>query len=479
MTLAAQTHSSPSPVATPTLPAELLQAASSLSGGKLSLVVGAGCSLEAPTSIPLARDCSREIHRRLLADGVLRSGDCSDPEDLSLVADAVYATTGSQRAVVQRFCESFDVKLAPPNDGHLAAAAMLCEGIIASVVTLNFDLALSTALSILGGGSLVGVIEGPDQLPNQKATNIYYLHRNANAADPEVWVLRSPTLSADWRGWQPIIVTRVLSSPVVVFVGLGTPIAVLVESARLMREAVPSGTQLYQIDPVDRDKSSYFSTLSIPASSYIQRGWCDFMAELSQRLAHEHIAHLESAITSKARTDGLSAEDLSTVLGSLRAGGLVRLGMMRSHWLLHGKPYCPFETNALGLLADLLLAVGMVCRVSGATASLLENGLVVFFRDRRAVAAYLLVSGRGHRGRPAVEAEVDDRRRRYQASSPAPRGVIVAGTSDPCAITVSPPRSIVEGNVSTGDLLAGPATFPMFHVSELRADTSKISEVVP
>src|SRR5438094_8329073 len=134
------------------VPSDLLRAISSAGGGKLALVVGAGCSVEVPTGVPVAGICSQEVHRRLVADGVLQDGDCADPADLSLVADVVFAKKNSQRDVVERFREQYDLKLAPPNRGYLLAAAMLCEGAVSSVVTLNFDLAISNALSELGVG---------------------------------------------------------------------------------------------------------------------------------------------------------------------------------------------------------------------------------------------------------------------------------------------------------------------------------------
>jgi hypothetical protein len=89
------------------LPAELLQAISSPGGGKVALIIGAGCSVEAPTSIPVSSTISLEIHRLLVADGVLQDGDCSDPTDLSLVADAVFSRKHSQREVVERFRERY------------------------------------------------------------------------------------------------------------------------------------------------------------------------------------------------------------------------------------------------------------------------------------------------------------------------------------------------------------------------------------
>ena len=181
------------------LPPELLQAVSSPGGGKIALVLGAGCSVELPTNIPVSRVCSTEIHRRLIADGILQNGDCAAPEDLSAVADAVFSKRNSQRDVVERLRDQYGLKLATPNDGYWIAAALLCEGLISSVVTLNYDLALSTALSALGGDKLVGVVECPEDLAHQRTINLYYLHRNANAADPELWVLRTSALNVECR----------------------------------------------------------------------------------------------------------------------------------------------------------------------------------------------------------------------------------------------------------------------------------------
>lgn len=89
------------------LPPELLQAVSSRGGGRIALVLGAGCSVEAPTSIPVSNVCSNEIHRRLIADGVLQNGDCSDPGDLSILADAVFNKRNSQRDVVERLRDQY------------------------------------------------------------------------------------------------------------------------------------------------------------------------------------------------------------------------------------------------------------------------------------------------------------------------------------------------------------------------------------
>ena len=462
------------------LPEELLRAVSSPGGGKIAIVVGAGCSVEAPTSVPVARVCSVEVHRRLVADGVLLDGDCADPTDLSLVADAVFGKKKSQRDVVELLREQYDLKLAPPNDGYRIAAAMLCEGAVSSVVTLNFDLALSNALSELGAGQMVGVIECPEDLPRQKNINVYYLHRNVNAADPESWVLRTASLQDDWKKhWQPVIAAKALAAPVVVFAGIGNPVAVLVESVKLVRTALPAAKKLYQIDPAALADSKSFHELALDPGDYIQCGWGHFMDGLSERLSAEQVVGLEQAIGRKVQEDGLPAEDVASLLVRLRALGLVKLGRLRAHWLLHDKPYCPADPNARGLIAALLLALAMMARVSGAMAVIMEDGLVEFQRDGRVVVVYLIASGRGYRGRSAVEADVESRRAQYRSRPALPHGVLVGGTSDAWATTVTPPTDVVRGDSFDDDVLTGPTALPLIHISELRANPGRILQVVP
>ncbi len=121
------------------LPADLLHAAAERQG-LVVLVVGAGCSLEAPTNLRLASDYAIDVHRRLLLDGVLEENECQQPDDLSLVASAVWERHGSQAAVVERLPRS-GFRTARPNEGYLIAAALLREGAVSAVLTLNFDLA--------------------------------------------------------------------------------------------------------------------------------------------------------------------------------------------------------------------------------------------------------------------------------------------------------------------------------------------------
>ena len=448
--------------------------------GKLALVIGAGCSVEAPTSLPVAAGCSWEIHRRLIADGVLSNGDCADPSDLCCLADAVYAKTNSQGALVERFRDAFELKHARPNSGYLLAAALLSESVIASIVTLNFDQALTNAVTEVGAGAVVGVIEAPADLSRQKQPNVYYLHRNVNASDPEAWILRSGAIAEEWKGhWEPIIATKVLLAPVVVFAGLGAVVDVLVESTKLIKQALPDSRALYQVDPADKDTSESFKSLGIAAEAYIRLGWCAFMEQLADRVVIEQLSQLDGAVTNLTTSNALQAENLSDLLKRLGQMGLLVLGKIRAEWLLHEKPYCPDEVVRRALIADLLLGIGLIARLSGTSAIPTEDGLVEFHRDGRAATVILPISGCGHRNRAAIEAALGAHQKRYANRPVPPRTVLVAGTSDSWKVVITPPENVLRGNYCGDDVVTGPMGLRMLHLDELRTSpATTILEVV-
>ena len=460
------------------LPHELLEAVSATGGGRITLVVGAGCSFEAPTSLPLAEKCSQECHDRLVDNGVLAIGDCSKPWDLPSLADAVVAKKGEQRLLVEQLRQHYTLTTATPNEGHFLAAALLREGAITSILTLNFDLALTTAIGALGIGDRVGIINSPDDLAYQMTSNLYYLHRNAAAADPETWILSTAALMSEWKGnWESVVATKVLAAPVVVFAGLGSSAGVLIESMKLIQKAIPSGTRAYQVDPFDYDKSEFFKALSLDPSEFIQATWCEFMADLSQRLLIAHTSQLRMAAETIVARERLAPEDLTALLNRLLGIGLLKVGHLRASWLLHEKPYHPEELQVRERIADLLLAAALIARVTNTTAVLFEDGIVEFRRDHRTVATHVIVSGGGTRSRSAIEAELSMRRRRYRGSSSPPGGAIIAGTSDD-GREATPPPDVLRGKAS-GNIVDGPSTLQMFHVAALRHDSGQCQKVAP
>jgi len=461
------------------LPAELLQAVSAQGGGKITLVVGAGCSVEEPTQIPLAGTISQECHDRLVANGVLANGECPTPGNLSSLADTVFKKTGRQRFLVEQLNQHYSLKAASPNDGYLLAAALLRERAIASVVTLNFDLALSTAIGQLGVGDEIGIIDGPDDTANQKVVNIYYLHRNANSADPEAWILRTTAIQTEWKGkWQAVIAAKVLATPVVVFAGLGSPADVLIESSRLIRSAIPNGNATYQVDPGDPNKSEFFKALGLAPEHFVRMGWCDFMEALSQRLVVEHTARLRTAADTIVARDNLAAEDLSVLLDRLQTLGLLDVGHLRANWLLYEKAYFADDLVTRELVADLLLGAALIARVTNTNAVLFPNGIVEFRRDHRTVATHVFVSGRGSRSRAAIEGELSSRQRRYRGLAAPPTGAVVSGLRASVAAQITPPPDVLLGETS-GSIVLGSSALPIFQIEALREDTGQCQKVAP
>ncbi len=265
------------------LPSDPLNAISQPEGGRVVLVVGAGCSAEPPTSLPLSRELALNAHRRLVEDGVLDDGDCPEPDSLSCVADVVWSKTNSQRELVVRFpCDGF--RQSEPNRGHLLTAAMLYEQALSCVMTLNFDLALSNALSQVGARGSVTIINKPEDYASLGLSNLVYLHRNVDA-DPDLWVLRSISLEESWSdGWEKVVTERVVSAPVTVFVGLGSSIGVLEESTLRILDKLRGIVSVYQVDPGTISESSLFKKLGLPDEVYFQMSWCEFIDRLAGRV---------------------------------------------------------------------------------------------------------------------------------------------------------------------------------------------------
>jgi len=186
---------------------------------------------------------------------------------LSVVADAVVAATGSQSALVLRLPKN-KFLMARPNTGHLLAAALLREQSISCLLTLNFDLAMNAALSMVGGESDVSVIAGPKDHSDLGQTNLVYLHGNASS-QPEDWVLTTDALGhqeyLDWRG---VIVGKVLGGPVTVFAGLGARSAVLIETTRAISDAVKDA-QVFQVDKAPHGTTAFSEELNLPAADHI------------------------------------------------------------------------------------------------------------------------------------------------------------------------------------------------------------------
>lgn len=451
------------------LPPNLLQAIAAPEGGRVVLVIGAGCSFEPPTNIPLAKPCSQTAHRKLVDDGELAPDECTCADDLSALADFVKAKFGAQKKLVDRLPVG-RFRTATPNDGHLIAAALLLDGAVTHVLTLNFDLALTTALSTLGAKDAVAVIKGPEDHANLGRANVIYLHRNVEV-DGEQWVLTSDALENAWRdAWESLIATMVTTAPITVFAGMGSSCGVLRQSVERLRTALGDETQLFLANPGDPEWSQFAQETGLTVADYIQVGWVDFMRGLSTRVASERSAQIEAACRTLAVREGWAPEDVQSLCRRLTQLGIVGLGRLRAAWLLEDRPYCCHENATVDLIADLLLAIAFIERTANLTIRLRADRLVEAVNGQNQHSSFLIFSGRGSLRWASAEPAIKHSEKyvNYDGGIVRPRRALVSGVIGTTLDRVTPPASIVDA-ASEESILSDQEAFKMWSIEELRA----------
>lgn len=458
-----------------TVPPDLLLAVSERSG-RVALIVGGGCSLEEPTGLELSSVYSLDVHRRLIADNVLKDGDCLDTADLSAVATAVFEKHGRQAPVVERLPRT-EFRLARPNDGYLLTAALLREGAIMCVLTLNFDIALSTALGELSATE-VDVVAGPAAAANLGKIAVIYLHRNVDELNPERWILRKEALMSEWQdSWEEVVALRVVSSPIVVFAGLGSRAAVLTESVKKIRAAVDvEQHKAFVVDPLQETPFATELDLALD-DSHIGLGWCDFMGTLGDRLLDEIRVGLESACVDLC-TKNQWDEEISFVTplcSQFYSAGLVTAGKQRASWLLEHQAYLPDDDRRI-LIADLLLGVGVAERSVDGKARFYDSGVVEVVRDGSVIASFLAASGRGVLRWLALEAQVQNALTRLP-SMVRPGRALLGGMQGTRPAEVAAPEDVIWGDVAA-DIVQGETRATLLTVDEIRSEPDALSRLI-
>ena len=438
-------------------------------------MLGAGCSKEAPTDLPLASELSADCYRRLVADGVLNGREVGDQNDLSAVAEAVFLKKGSQQELIERFPKNA-FRHAKPNEGYLIMAALLLEGAISDTLTLNFDHAARAAMADLGAGTKVSEVRGPNEHNLIGTRNFIYLHGDIDSPADEI-ILRAEELDKAWRGrWGEVVTQRVLSGPTTVFVGLGTPTSVLVETTeRIIKAIGGSGANVYVVDPLAYEESNFASALQISSEDYFRMGWSEFMRALAHRVVEEHRAGIEHGCDELTKELDHEDEDVSDLCRSLAAIGLVRLGQLRAAWMLEKGSYLPHDSGIpLRLFSSLVLGIRIVERLSGHQAGFGDNGLVEFSRDGN-VRRVMVCSGGGWMTNARIEAELRTRQQELQHQGKSLSVALVGGVES--STPVSTPSNIVADS-DPNDLLTGPGYLRIISIAELRADPELALEVI-
>jgi hypothetical protein len=418
--LTTQDEESPEPEILDALPPDILMHIAASGGSRVVLVTGAGASIEPPTSLKSGGDYSEEAHERLVLDTILQPGACAKPRDLSVLADVVHSTTGSQLALTRRLPRD-EWRAATPNPGHLTAAALLIEGALRALVTLNYDLALQVALASLGKPPEVSICKGPEDHDQTSSRALIYLHRSAESP-PETWVLRKSDLDSSWReAWEQMVATGALSAPVTIFAGLGSPAAVLTETVTSLARL--PGTAFYYADLFPDSKFS--EAIASELSARIRMGWGAVMDSLAHRLAQEHGRHLREEARVLATSAGLPAGAADETIQRLCAMGLVPLGRIRSSWLLFKHPYLRDDAQRT-CVADLAVTLGAIADALSVTAQFDEQGGVHLVQPDGERVSLRVIHGGGIRTWAFVRSKLEVQRHDARDFGRS-RTVLVAG----------------------------------------------------
>jgi hypothetical protein len=465
------------------LPEVLLHAVADVNGGKIVIVTGAGVSLEAPTAIPLASQCAQDAHDRLVADGILSPGECATPWDLSALADLVVSKKGSQTDLVKRLPIEA-MRLAKPNDGHLIAIGLMIEGAISNIMTLNYDLAFTNAMTKLGVPSGISIIRGPEDHDQLGSRNIIYLHRSVDA-EKHTWVLTTKALDEAWKnGWEEIMVGFAAIAPVVIFAGLGSSCGVLTHTSKKIRNAAGDGVFALLVGPNAPESSQFATETRIAPANCIRSGWVDFM----RSLGHRYLVRIGTQIvqTSKmlarregwVNADGNSTEDVKTLVDQLMSMGIIAFATVRARWHLSIEHYVKTDDRQIESIADILIAVCLVERLAGVKSLFLDCGRVLFSSDSKE-SAVVLVSGSGSLRWGSLESTLKHCEKYLQ--SPRPRhpakrilAVEVSGIKPEHMAT---PESIIDSR-EENDLVRCGDKMRFFSVDEIRMAPALVQELL-
>lgn len=414
------------------------------------MVLGAGCSLEAPTSLKLSSQYSEEVHRALVADDVLVEGECSDPSDLSVLAEVVFEKTGSQVDVVRRLpAPAF--RLAPANRGYVLGAALMLEGAVSCICTLNYDLALTDALRQVGADD-VGVIAGPSALREFGSKAVIYLHRNVDEADPELWILRRGALESEWRSsWEELVASRIAASPVLLFAGLGSPAAVLTESVERVRGIVEGVPDVYLVDP--SEQTPFAEALALPEGNVVRSSWSAFMELLAARVTLDCCSAIRAGaveIATEHEWDPAKSR-FGEILDGVESAGLLTLGAIRARWRGERRPYCAETPESTASIAYLMMTMGQVLNDPELILRVTLDGLVEVRSSAALIGHTMGVHGGGVRRWAAVEQMVESV---VESIDPTPDVVLAGGFTGTGLGDLVPPSDIVAGN-DDDDIVSG------------------------
>src|SRR5262249_6196766 len=147
--------------------------------------------------------------------------------------------------------------------------------------------------------------------------------------------------------------------------------------------------------------------------------------------------------------------------------GLVESGSTRAKWLMRADGYMRDEPISRALVADLLLGLGLVHRLTGTELTFRRDGVAELRRNGHVVSSLLPVSGGGTLRWAAIEARAKAIVKAFLAYE-RPNVVLVAGMPDAIPDQVAPPDDVVLGEAQP-DVVGGFDTPIFVTVDSVRA----------
>jgi hypothetical protein len=199
------------------------------------------------------------------------------------------------------------------------------------------------------------------------------------------------------------------------------------------------------------------------------------MRRLADRLMSEHRASIEHECQSLINDLGLEHEDVPGVCERVFALGMLGLGRLRATWMLHERRYLPHRDFVVRLLADVLLCIAMIERLTGSRARFDEDGLVEF-SDGNRVVELVVCSGNGWMRWAQMEASVAFRLERLAREGRRPALALVSGVVGG-RVRLATPESIA-GEADADDVTVGAQGLTIVTVDEFRERPDLARQVI-
>jgi hypothetical protein len=453
---------------------ELMAALEHVEGHGIVLVIGAGSSVDDPTGLELGGHYSQLAHDALRRRGVI--AEQPHPWDLAELADAVIAATGNQDQLVAELPIQA-MRLATPNRGHVLAAALQSDGFIRSILTLNYDTAMASAIAQLGSAD-VHVIERKEDMPPTRPKLLIYLHGSASGRTEDL-VLTTADLDSSWQGsWKELITNQTMLAPVVAFVGLGSSATLLSSTLQKMKDGIGTAAAFLLVGPGDQSTTTFAQSVGADAAHCLDCGWSAFMQECAA-YALETLVGLSSAkFPEVERQKNVPVVDTAAVVESIRQMDYMSYGAARAKWfgVENRRRYMPHpaqDATELIHLADVIHFIAEIESWVSTTATFADGDVEV--RGARITLLSSLEPADFETAVTKIRARIAD-----VAPGMRPSIAVIARTNPP--ENVAAPANIVHGGhegVTDGqtgdiDIIRSHADAAMFFLPDVRSNPSSL-----